>query len=47
MDHVESGDVARADTEDEARRGAMDLSLYEVRAELDAAIARRKEALED
>jgi hypothetical protein len=47
MDHVESGDVARADTEDEARRGAMDLSLYEVKAELDAAIARRKEALED
>ena len=47
MDHVESGDVARAATEDEARRGAMDLSLYEVKAELDAAIARRKEALED
>lgn len=47
MDHVESGDVARAATSDEARRGAMDLSLYEVKAELDAAIARRKEALED
>lgn len=47
MDHVESGDVARAATEDDARRAAMDLSLYEVKAELDAAIARRKEALED
>lgn len=47
MDHVESGDVARAASEDEARRAAMELSLYEVKAELDAAIARRKEALED
>jgi hypothetical protein len=47
MDHVESGDIARAVTEDEARRAAMELSLYEVKAELDAAIARRKEALED
>jgi hypothetical protein len=47
MDHVESGDVARAGTEDDARRAAMELSLYEVRAELDAAIARRTEALED
>lgn len=47
MDHLESGDIARAPTEDEARRGAMDLSLYEIKAELDAAIARRREALED
>ena len=47
MDHVESGDVARADSEDDARRAAMELSLYEVKAELDAAIARRREALED
>lgn len=47
MDHVESGDIARAATEEEARRAAMELSLYEVKAELDAAIARRKEALED
>jgi hypothetical protein len=47
MDHVESGDVARAATEDGARRAAMELSLYEVKAELDAAIARRTEALED
>lgn len=47
MDHVESGDIAHAATEDEARRAATELSLYEVKAELDAAIARRKEALED
>lgn len=47
MDHVESGDVARGRTEEEARQAAMDLSLYEVKAELDAAIERRREALED
>ncbi|HEX6307263.1 MAG TPA: hypothetical protein VFZ69_03685 [Longimicrobiales bacterium] len=47
MDHLESGDVARAGSEEEARRAAMDLSLYEIKAELDAAIARRREALED
>lgn len=47
MNHVESGDVARGATEDEARRAAMDLTLYEIKAELDAAIARRREALED
>lgn len=46
MDHVESGDVAVAATEAEARQAAMDLSLYEVKAELDAAIERRR-ALED
>jgi hypothetical protein len=47
MSHVESGDVAHGATEADARRGAMELSLYEIKAELDAAIARRKEALED
>jgi hypothetical protein len=47
MDHLESRDVARGATEDEARRNAMDLSLYEIKAELDAAIERRREALED
>lgn len=47
MDHVESGDVARGLTEEEARRAALDLSLYEVKAELDAAIERRREALEE
>jgi hypothetical protein len=47
MDHVESSDVARGATEDEARQAAMELSLYEVKAELDAAISRRKADLED
>jgi hypothetical protein len=47
MDHVESGDIARGSTADDARRAAMDLSLYEIKAELDAAIGRRTQALED
>jgi predicted RNA-binding protein with TRAM domain len=47
MDHVESGDVARGSTDEDARRAAMDLSLYEVKAELDAAIERRRMALEE
>jgi hypothetical protein len=47
MDHAESGDVARGSTAEDARRAALDLSLYEVKAELDAAIARRRAALED
>jgi hypothetical protein len=42
MDHVESGDVAYGDSEESARQAAYDLSLYEVRAELDAAIERRR-----
>lgn len=45
MDHTESGDVAAGGTEAEARNGALQLSLYEVKAELDAAIARRGAAL--
>jgi hypothetical protein len=47
MDHVESGDIARGPTEEDARQAAMDLSLYEIRAELDAAIERRRQAFED
>jgi hypothetical protein len=47
MDHVESRDVAYGSTEADARRGALELSLYEIKAELDAAIERRREALED
>lgn len=47
MDHVESGDIARCGSEDEARLAALDLSLYEVKAELDAAIERRRAAAED
>jgi hypothetical protein len=47
MDHVESGDVATGASAEEARQAALDLSLYEVRAELDAAIARRRAALDE
>lgn len=47
MDHVESGDVARGATEAEARAAAMELSLYEVKAELDRSIERRRKALEE
>lgn len=44
MSHIESDDVARGRTEAEARDAALELSLYEIKAELDAAIARRREA---
>jgi hypothetical protein len=47
MDHTESRDVARGATEAEARAAALELSLYEVKAELDRAIERRRAALEE
>jgi hypothetical protein len=47
MDHVESFDVAYGATEEMARAAALDLSLYEVKAELDRAIERRQKALEE
>ncbi|MEO5511413.1 MAG: hypothetical protein ABIV28_01580 [Longimicrobiales bacterium] len=47
MDHVESGDVAAGQTEEQARLAANELSLYEVKAELDRAIERRRVALEE
>ena len=47
MDHLESGDVACGATEEEARHGALALSLYEVKAELDAAIERRRPQQEE
>lgn len=47
MDHIESGDVASGATEEEAKQAAMELSLFEVKAELDAAIARRRREMED
>ncbi|HSL70182.1 MAG TPA: hypothetical protein VK864_08055, partial [Longimicrobiales bacterium] len=43
MQHLESPDVAFGGSEAEARAAALELTLYEVRAELDAAIERRKE----
>lgn len=39
MGHIESGDVARGETEEAAREAALALTLFEVRAELDDAIA--------
>lgn len=47
MDHLESGDVARGATEEEARQAALELSLYDVKAELDAAIERRRHLQEE
>ena len=43
MSHLESGDVASGATEEAARQAAYELSLYEIRGELDAAIERRRE----
>lgn len=42
MEHLESGDVAYDQGEAGARRTALALSLYQVKAELDAAIERRR-----
>lgn len=47
MEHVETGDLTYGRTEDDAVRALLDLSLYEIKAELDAAIARRRAELED
>lgn len=47
MEHTESGDVAFGDSPETAKARALELSLYEVKAELDAAIERKKHELED
>lgn len=47
MDHCESGDVAFGPTEEEAKAAALELTLYEVKSELDTAIERRRRALEE
>lgn len=47
MGHVESGDLSTGETEDEALQALLDLSLFEVKAELDAAIERRRADLAD
>jgi hypothetical protein len=47
MEHVESADVAFGTTEAEARTAALELTLYEVKAELDAAIERKRKLLEE
>jgi hypothetical protein len=46
MEHTESGDVAFGTTVDEARQRALELTLYEVKAELDAAIERKRKDAE-
>ena len=47
MSHVESGDVAAGASPDEARSAALEFTLYEVRAELDQAIERKRKLLEE
>jgi hypothetical protein len=47
MEHVESDDIATGATAREAEHAALDLSLFEVKAALDQAIARRKAELEE
>jgi hypothetical protein len=47
MEHVESDDVAVGASANEAEHAAFDLSLYEVKAALDQAIARRQAELEN
>jgi hypothetical protein len=47
MGHLESGDVAYGAGEEEARNAALGLSLYDVKAELDAAIERRRPQQEE
>jgi hypothetical protein len=47
MEHVESGDVAYGATEAEARAAALELTLYDVKSELDAAIRRKQSELEE
>jgi hypothetical protein len=47
MGHVTSGDVVTGATEDDARLAALDLTLYQLKSELDQAIERRRELLEE
>ena len=46
MAHLETGDVAFGNSEEEAKAAALELSLYEVKEELDQAIRRKKTELE-
>ena len=45
MGHVTSGDVARGASQDAVREAALELTLYELKTELDRAIARRAELM--
>jgi hypothetical protein len=47
MGHVTSDEVAYGPTEDAARTAALELTLYQLKGELDRAIDRRRELLEE
>jgi hypothetical protein len=47
MEHTESQDIAFGPTEEAARDAAFELTLYEVKAELDGAIERKRQELEE
>lgn len=47
MGHIESEDVAFGGSEAEAKEAALEISLYEAKAELDAAIRRRERRMGD
>ena len=47
MAHTESGDVAYGDSPENARAAALELTLYEVKTELDAAIERKRKEVEE
>jgi hypothetical protein len=47
MGHVTSDDIAHGDSEDDARAAALELTLYQLKNELDRAIERRRELLEE
>ena len=46
MEHYESADVGFGVSEEDAKAAALDMSLYEVKDELDQAIQRRRKELE-
>lgn len=47
MGHLTSDDVARGRTEEEARSAVLGLTLYQLKNELDRAIQRRRDLLEE
>ncbi len=47
MEHLDSGDLVHGATEEQCRDAVLALSLYEVKAELDAALDRRRATAED
>lgn len=47
MAHTESGNVAYGSSPDAARAAALDLTLYEIKSELDASIDRKRAELEE